>query len=325
MPKIDNFLDNPELIELYRKMVLIRKFEEKCAQMYLRGNISGFTHLYIGEEAVAVGTISALFDKDYIVSAYRDHGHALAKGSSPKKVMAELFGKATGLCRGLGGSMHLFDQKNRFMGGYAIVGGGIPIAVGIGMSINYKDEDLVCVCFFGDGAVNEGAFHEGMNLAKLWNLPVLFVCENNYYGMGTSVNRASSVEKIYKRACSYDMPSVAIDGMDVIEVRKTVNNAVKKIRRGSGPYFIEMQTYRYRPHSMADPDRYRTPEEESIWKDRDPIEHYARRLITEGIIDTYELSEINENIDNEINEAVEFSQNSPEPSKEMLYKYVYAE
>ncbi len=325
MSKINNFLEEQELIELYKKMVLIRKFEEKCSQMYLRGSISGFTHLYIGEEAIAVGTVSALFDKDYIVSAYRDHGHALAKGSSSSKVMAELFGKSTGLCQGFGGSMHLFDAKKRFMGGYAIVGGGIPIAVGIGMSINYKDEDLVCVCFFGDGAVNEGAFHEGLNLAKLWNLPVLFVCENNYYGMGTSVNRASSVEKIYKRACSYDIPSLAINGMDVIEVRRTVDSTVKKIRRGSGPHFIEMQTYRYRAHSMADPDRYRTPEEETIWKERDPIEHYARCLITEGIIDTYELSKINEYINNEINEAVKFAENSPEPSIDLLHEYVYAE
>ena len=314
-----------ELKELYKKMLLIRIFENTAAQMYLRGKISGFTHLYNGEEAVAVGSISALFDKDYIVSAYRDHGHALARGANPKSVMAELFGKKTGLCHGFGGSMHLFDQQIRFMGGYAIVGGGIPIAAGLGLSINYKNEDLICACFFGDGAVNQGAFHESLNLAKLWSLPVLFICENNLYGMGTEVMRATSISEIYKRAEAYNIPSQEINGMDVLEVYRTVNEVSKKIRRGLGPYFIEMKTYRYKAHSMADPDRYRTIEEEDVWKERDPINAFAKQLVDGGVFTTYELQEIKMQVEAEIEDAVKFADESPAPRLEDLYKYIYVE
>lgn len=325
MVNIPENLEKPELRKLYKQMVLIRNFEEASAEMYLRGKISGFTHLYTGEEAIAVGAISALFDKDYIVSAYRDHGHALARGSTPREVMAELYGKDTGMCHGLGGSMHLFSHNTRFMGGYAIVGGGIPIAVGLGLSIKYKDEDLVCACFFGDGAVNEGAFHEGLNLAKLWNLPVLFICENNFYAMGTSVPRSSSVTELYKRVKSYDIPGEVANGMDVIEVQSVVSDIARKIRRGCGPHFLELRTYRFRAHSMADPDRYRTIEEEEVWKERDPIETFARFLIEKGIFDPDELKEIKEQVISEVQDAVEFADKSPNPRSELLYKYVYAE
>lgn len=318
-------LDKYELKDLYKKMVLIRNFEETAAEMYLRGHISGFTHLYIGEEAVAAGVISSLFDKDYVVSSYREHGHALAKGSSPNEVMAELFGKETGLCKGFGGSMHLFDQKLRFMGGYAIVGGGIPIAVGLALSIKYKDENTICACFFGDGAINQGAFHESLNLAKLWNLPILFICENNLYGMGTEVKRASSVTEIYKRAEAYNIQSEAVNGMDVIEVRNAVNNASRKIRKGAGPYFIEAKTYRFKAHSMADPDRYRTLQEVEVWRERDPIETFAKDLTDNGIFEAAELQEIKEKVKQEINEAVTFAKESPNPKLEYLDQYIYAE
>ncbi|EKE02165.1 MAG: hypothetical protein ACD_20C00418G0007 [uncultured bacterium] len=314
-----------ELKNFYKQMVLLREFEQTAAEMYLRGKISGFTHLYIGQEAIGVGTISALFDKDYIVSAYREHGHAIAKGISPRSVMAELFGKETGCCHGLGGSMHLFDLEKRFMGGYAIVGGGIPIAVGLGLAINYKKENAICVCFFGDGAVNQGAFHESLNLAKLWNLPVLFICENNLYAMGTEVMRASSVVQIAKRAQTYDIPSECVNGMDVLKVHEAVENAAKWVRSGAGPYFIEAKTYRYRAHSMADPGRYRTLLEEEVWKERDPIDNFAKRLVDTGLFDSDELKEIKEDSINEVNDSVKFADESPDPKPEMLCKYIYAE
>lgn len=314
-----------ELRDLYKKMYLIRQFEEVSAEMYLRGKISGFTHLYIGEEAVAVGAISALFDKDYIVSAYRDHGHALAKGVSSRSVMAELFGRVTGMCYGLGGSMHLFSQEHKFMGGYAIVGGNIPIAVGLGLSINYKNEDIICACFFGDGAVNEGAFHEGLNLAKLWNLPVLFICENNLYGMGTEVTRATATGEIHTKAEAYGITAEVVNGMDVLEMHKAVSEASRKIRKGNGPYFIEAKTYRFKAHSMADPDRYRTIEETEIWRERDPIDAFARKLVDSGMFDSYELKEIQEEVQNEIKDAVEYADRSPKPGLEYLDKYVYVE
>ena len=314
-----------ELRNFYKQMVLLREFEQVAAEMYLRGKISGFTHLYIGQEAIGVGAISALFDKDYVVSAYREHGHAIAKGMTPKSVMAELFGKETGCSHGLGGSMHIFDIEKRFMGGYAIVGGGIPIAVGLGLAINYKKEDAICVCFFGDGAVNQGAFHESLNLAKLWNLPVLFICENNLYAMGTGVVRASSVVDIAKRAQAYDIPGESVDGMDILKVHDAVKNAAKWVRKGAGPYFIETKTYRFRAHSMADPGKYRTILEEEIWKERDPIDTFAKRLVESGLFDSYELSEIKEEVLKEVDNAVRFADESPNPKPEILCKYVYAE
>jgi len=325
MIKIYESFEKSELKNLYRQMYLIRKFEETSAEMYLRGKISGFTHLYTGEEAVAVGVISALFDKDYVVSSYRDHGHALAKGASSKAVMQDIFGKDTGMCHGLGGSMHLFDQNLRFMGGYAIVGGGIPIAAGLGLSIKCKDEDVICACFFGDGAVNQGAFHESLNLAKLWNLPVLFICENNLYAMGTDVARASAVTEISKRAEAYNIPGEAANGMDILEVKEVTAKAAKKVRKGEGPYLLEFKTYRYRAHSMADPDRYRTLEEEEVWKERDPIETFARYLIETGIFEPDELKEIKESVDIEIQDAVKFADESPNTNNELLTEFIYVE
>ena len=325
MKDLQGFYEKDKLINFYRQMYLLRNFEEVAANMYLKGKIGGFTHLYIGQEATGVGAIAALFDKDYVVSAYREHGHAIAKGIPAKAVMAELFGKQTGCSGGMGGSMHLFDKNVNFMGGYAIVGGSIPIAVGIGFSINYREEELVCACFFGDGAINEGAFNEGLNMAKLYNLPILFICENNLYGMGTGVVRASSVSEIHKRASGFNMPSKAINGMDVIEVYEEILLAVKAIRRGGGPHFIEARTYRFKPHSMADPDRYRTLSETEMWRERDPIENYSRRLIEQGIAEADELKQIKESVEIEVQEAVEFAEQSPEPEWAHLKELVYSE
>ncbi|MDD3014362.1 MAG: thiamine pyrophosphate-dependent enzyme, partial [Candidatus Gastranaerophilales bacterium] len=251
--------------------------------------------------------------------------HALAKGASSMSVMAELFGKDTGMCHGIGGSMHLFDINLRFMGGYAIVGGGIPIATGLALAIKYKDEDIVCACFFGDGAVNQGAFHESLNLAKLWNLPVLFICENNLYAMGTDIAKASAVAEIYKRVEAYNIQAEAVNGMDVLEVKESTARAVRKVRKGNGPYFLELKTYRYRAHSMADPGRYRTIEEEEIWKERDPIETFARYLTETGVFEPDELKEIKESIEKEIQDAVKFADESPNPDFDLLTEFVYAE
>jgi len=318
-------LEKSELEDLYRQMYLIRRFEETAAEMYLRGKISGFTHLATGEEAVSVGVMSALFDKDYVVSAYRDHGHALAKGASSRAVMAELFGKDTGICHGLGGSMHLFDQSLKFMGGYAIVGGGIPIATGLGLAIKYKCEDIICACFFGDGAVNEGAFHESLNLARLWHLPVLYICENNLYAMGTDIMRSSAVTDVYKRAEAYDIPGECANGMDVLEVKEAATQAAKKVRQGNSPYLLELKTYRYRAHSMADPGRYRTLEEEEIWKERDPITNFAKYFVETGVFEPDELKNIQNSVEMEIKDAVEFAENSPNPDLSLLTEFVYAE
>ncbi len=322
---MQEIVDKHDAKNLYKQMYLMRRFEETASEMYIRGKITGFTHLYIGQEAIAAGVMSALFDKDYVVSSYREHGHALAKGVSPKSVMAELFGKETGCCKGLGGSMHLFDEDKRFMGGYAIVGGGIPIATGIGLSIAYKKENVICACLFGDGAINQGAFHESLNLAKLWDLPVLFICENNLYAMGTEVSRASAVTKFYKRAEAYDIPSECANGMDVLEVKKAAAHAAGYVRKGRGPYFLELRTYRYKAHSMADPDRYRTIAEEELWKERDPIVIFARHLTDTGVFEPYELRKIQEKVEDEIQEAVDFANKSPNSGIELLKEYVYAE
>lgn len=318
-------IDKHNAKRLYRQMYLMRKFEEVASEMYIRGKISGFTHLYIGQEAIAAGVMSAIFDKDYVISAYRDHGHALAKGVSAKRVMAELFGKETGCSKGLGGSMHLYDIDKRFMGGYAIVAGGIPIAAGLGLAIDYKKENVICACFFGDGAVNQGAFHESFNLAKLWNLPVLFICENNLYAMGTAVGRATAATEIHKLSGSYGIPSECANGMNVLEVKQVTEKAAAKVRNGEGPYFLEFKTYRYKPHSMADPNRYRTIAEEEVWKERDPIMIFARQLTESGLFDSYELKEIQEDVDTEVQDAVDFADSSLNPDLELLKELVYSE
>jgi pyruvate dehydrogenase E1 component subunit alpha len=318
-------MDEAQLLKLYRRMVLIRQFEDKVAEMYSRGKITGFCHLYAGEEAVAVGAISALYDKDYVISTYREHGHCLAKGVSPRRVMAELFGRATGISGGYGGSMHLFDANTRFMGGYAIVGGGLPLAVGLGLSIAYKEEPSVVCAFFGDGALPQGAFHESLNLASLWKLPVIFICENNFYGMGTVVQNAICQEQLYRFAEPYKMPGVRVDGMDVLEVYAAALEAAEHARQGEGPSLIEAVTYRFRGHSMSDPAEYRSKREERIWQERDPIKNLRRRLLGEGRTAEGQLEEIDRDVAAVVEDAVKFAEESPEPSVEELGKFVFAE
>ncbi len=318
-------LGEGELLELYRRMTLIRRFEDKAAEMYTRGKITGFCHLYAGEEAVAVGAIYGLYDKDYVVSTYREHGHCLAKGTSARAVMAELFGKATGISHGRGGSMHLFDSGLRFMGGYAIVGGGLPLAAGLALSIVYKEEPEVVCCFFGDGALPQGAFHETLNLASLWKLPVIFICENNFYGMGTLVQNAVCQEELYRFAEPYKMPGVRVDGMDVLEVYGAVVEAVARAREGDGPSLIEAVTYRFRGHSMSDPAEYRSKREERIWQERDPIKRFRHRLLTERRISPALLERTESEVEAAIDDAVKFADESPEPALDELTKDVYVE
>jgi pyruvate dehydrogenase E1 component alpha subunit len=318
-------LDETQLLDVYRKMVTIRRFEEKAAEMYTRGKITGFCHLYAGEEAVAVGAIQALYDKDYVLSTYREHGHCIAKGAEPRVVMAELFGKATGISHGRGGSMHLFDPILRFMGGYAIVGGGLPLAVGLGLSVAYKEEQEIVACFFGDGALPQGAFHESLNLAALWNLPVIFICENNFYGMGTLVANAVSQEHLYKFAEPYKIPGVRVDGMDVLEVYGAVMEAAARAREGDGPSLIEAVTYRFRGHSMSDPVEYRSKREERIWLERDPIKNLRKKLLAERNVAEPRLKEIEADVEAVIDDAVRFADESPEPSVEDVSKHVYAD
>ena len=317
-------LQETQLLELYRRMVMIRQFEEKTAEMYARGKITGFCHLYAGEEAVAVGAIYALYDKDYVLSTYREHGHCLAKGADPKLVMAELFGKVTGISKGRGGSMHLFDPDLRFMGGYAIVGGGLPIATGLGLSVQYNEGPEVVCCFFGDGALPQGAFHESLNMASLWKLPVVFVCENNFYGMGTMVQNAICQEELYRFAEPYKMPGVRVDGMDVLEVYGATMEAVARAREGDGPSLIEAVTYRFRGHSMSDPAEYRSKREERIWQERDPIKNLRRRMLGERHLAEARLGDIDAAVAREIEEAVKFADESPEPSVDELGKGIYA-
>lgn len=317
-------MEKNELIDMYRQMVLIRKFEDSAGEMYKRGKIGGFLHLYIGQEAVAVGFISAIRPDDYVIGAYREHGQALARGMEPGRVMAELFGKRTGVSKGKGGSMHMFDVEKNFMGGHGIVGGGMPLAAGMGFAINYRETDQVVLCFFGDGAVNEGAFHESLNIASLWRLPVIYICENNLYGMGTAFERVSSIPQAFRRAQCYDMEVESVDGMDVLAVREAADRAVRLTRRDRTPRFIEAITYRYRGHSMADPGAYRTKEEIREWEQRDPIPKYRHYLIDQHIATEQELNDIDSEIDKIVEDAVQFAEESPEPAPEELFEDVYA-
>ena len=317
--------DKKQLQEYLRQMLLIRTFEERSAEQYMMGKIRGFLHLYIGEEAIAVGAISTLQPQDYIVTHYRDHGHALARGIDPKAVMAELFGKATGCSRGRGGSMHLFDASRNFMGGYAIVGGQLPIAVGLALAAKYRGTDQVTLCFFGDGALNEGEFHEAMNLAALWKLPVIFFLENNLYGMGTSIERSfAGGRHVYRAAEHYNMPSRQMDGMDVLEVHETTQEIVEWVRQGRGPYFLEARTYRFRGHSMADPGEYRERTEEERWEHRDPITSFRELLLGEGALSEEEITSLEAKVEAEVEEAIRFADESPFPEVETLEEDVYA-
>ncbi|MBI2843453.1 MAG: pyruvate dehydrogenase (acetyl-transferring) E1 component subunit alpha [Armatimonadetes bacterium] len=317
-------MEKDELIEMYRQMVLIRKFEDRAGEMYKVGKIGGFLHLYIGQEAVAVGFISALRPDDYVIGAYREHGQALARGAEPRRVMAELFGKRTGISRGKGGSMHMFDVEHNFMGGHGIVGGGMPLAAGMGFAVNYRETDQVVLCFFGDGAVNEGAFHESLNLASLWRLPVIYVCENNLYGMGTAVTRASAIPQLFRRAMCYDMEVESVDGMDLLTVREAADRAVRMARRDREPRFIEAVTYRFRGHSVADPGAYRTKEEIQEWERRDPVPKMRDYLLDEGMLTQQVLDEIDKEISRIVDDAVKFAEESPEPDHEELFENVYA-
>jgi pyruvate dehydrogenase E1 component alpha subunit len=291
-------------LHLYSEMLRIRRFEERCVELYSAAKIRGFLHLYIGEEAVAVGVMQALLPNDAVVATYREHGHALARGLSAASLMAEMFGKVEGCSRGRGGSMHLFDAKSRFYGGNAIVAGGLPIAVGLALGAKLQGTDAVIACFFGEGAVAEGEFHESMNLAALWNLPVLWCCENNLYAMGTSLARSESETNLVVKASSYEVPAWSVDGMDVLAVQNTASRAVEAIRNGGGPHFLELQTYRFRAHSMYDPERYREKAEVEQWKHRDPLE----MLSTRAAFDESALSELETHVATEIDAAVAFAE-----------------
>ena len=322
---MESTLNKQQLAEFYRQMLLIRRFEEACGRLYMQGKIRGFLHLYIGEEAIAVGTMAALRPDDYVIGHYRDHGHAIAKGMDPKIAMAELCGKATGSSGGKGGSMHLFDAERHFMGGHAIVGGQMPIAAGLALASKYRKEDRVTVCFFGDGAVNQGEFHETLNLASVWKLPILFLLENNLYGMGTHVDRSRAGGRhIYEAAGAYDIQGVQTDGMDVVSVNECVSEAVKSIRKEGGPRFIEAMCYRYRGHSMADPTMYRERDEAEELGIKDPIDSLKNFMLQFEVVDEGELVGIAAKVDEEVNEAVQFAEDSPAPDLDAMYSNVYA-
>ena len=325
MDQEKQILSTAELLEMYHQMLLIRTFEERSAEMYAKGKIGGFLHLYSGQEAVGVGFISALKETDYVIGAYREHGQCLAKGADPKNVMAELFGKATGVSKGKGGSMHMFDVKHGFLGGHGIVGGGMPLAVGVGLGIKYRKSDQVCMCFFGDGAVNEGAFHEAMNMVSLWSLPVIYVLENNLYAMGTAVYRASSIPDLIRRASCYDMEREQVDGMDVLACRDVAERAIRKAREDSEPRFIEAITYRFRGHSISDPGTYRTKEEIAQWRQHDPIPKMEAHLKSSGMITDEEIKAAHDEADTRIQDAIDFAEQSPFPPPEALYQDVYAD
>ena len=318
-------LDPAVARRLYNDMVLIRRFEEKAAEGYALGKIGGFLHLYIGEEAVAVGATSVTRPDDYAIAAYREHGHCLAKGADPRRMMAELFGRIDGLSKGKGGSMHLFDKSVNFLGGHAIVGAHLPIAVGVGFAIKYRGGDQVIVCYFGDGAVPEGEFHEAMNLAALWKLPVIFLCENNRYAMGTSLERALAETEIWKFARAYNMPGEPVDGMDVLAVRDVVAQAVARARGDGTPSLIEARTYRFRGHSMRDPAGavYRTKEEVEREKLRDPIVLFRERALTARWLSEDDVREIDKSVNDLVDEAVAFADASPEPPDSELLTDIF--
>ncbi len=309
-----------------RQMLLIRRFEEKAGEAYSLGKIGGFCHLYIGQEAVAVGAIAGLRPDDYITSAYREHGQALARGIPPRAVMAELFGKATGCSHGKGGSMHLFDANLGFLGGHGIVGSHIPIAAGAAFAIKYRGGDQVSVCFFGEAAANIGAFHETLNMASLWDLPAVFICENNGYGMGTAVARASAVQTLSVRGNAYDMPAEAVDGQDVVVVREAVDRAVARARKESKPTLLEIRTYRYVGHSMSDAAHgtYRTKEEVEDYRRRDPIKLLAERMRSAGELDDAAYAALEAAAKAEVEDAYAFAESSPDPDPSALYADVYA-
>lgn len=318
-------LEREHGLRLLREMLLIRRFEEKCAELYTATKIRGFLHLYIGEEAVAVGAMQALQPEDAIVATYREHGHALARGLSAGSIMAEMYGKSEGCSRGRGGSMHLFDAATRFYGGNAIVGGGLPLAVGLALSDKLAGRPQVTACFFGEGAVAEGEFHESMNLAALWNLPVLFCCENNLYAMGTALGRSESETDLCLKAASFEIPAWPVDGMDVVAVESASKKAALAVRCGGGPHFLEYRTYRFRAHSMYDPELYRNKEEVEEWKQRDPIANFVEFLKNQELLGDADLTQMEEEIAAEIASSVEFAEAGKWEPVEELTRFVYSE
>ncbi len=321
-------MDREDLFTLYRRMLLIRRFEERSAEMYALAKIAGFLHLYIGEEAIAVGAIAAIRADDYVISAYRDHGHCLAKGSDPSQVMAELFGKATGLCKGKGGSMHLVDAKRNFMGGYAIVGGHLPLATGLAFAVKYQKRDQLVLCFFGEGAVPSGQAHEAFNLAALWKLPVIFVCENNRYAMGTPITRGIALySDLAGKVRAHGIQAETVDGMDVLAVRTLMKTVVRKVRAEPQPYFVEATTYRFMGHSMADPahGHYRTKEEVEEERGRDPLVLLRQTIMSQGLGTEADFKRLEREMSEIVAVAVKFADESPFPARTALEKDVYSE
>ena len=309
--------------ELLETMALIRRFEEEAGRQYQQAKAGGFLHLAIGEEATIVGTTSVMRPEDYLIGTYRTHGHAIARGTDPKNVMAELFGREDGCSRGRGGSMHIFDLERRFMGGYGIVGGNLPIAAGLALASDYRGDDAVTVCMFGDGASNSGNFGETMNLAALWRLPVVFLVENNLYGMGTSIERHSAVTDLSRKAEGLGVPGVRVDGMDVLAVRETVAEHIRMARVDRQPTLVEAFTYRFRGHSAADPEVYRTKEEVEEWRKKDPITVFRDRLLADGVISEQDVDQMRERVEKRVLDAVAFADASPEPPLESLYDHLY--
>jgi pyruvate dehydrogenase E1 component alpha subunit len=317
-------MDKKKLLDLYHEMVLVRRLEEEAAVLYQQGKIGGFLHLYIGQEAVASGIIAARQPQDRVITAYRDHGVAIACGMDPGVMMAELLGKESGCSKGRGGSMHLADVSLNFWGGHAIVGAHLPLATGLALADKYQGKEAATICLFGDGATNIGYFHEALNLSMVWDLPVLWVCENNQYGMGTAVERASAVSEIRQKAEGYGMPNERVEGMNVLAVYDAAQKALKHVRK-EGPYFLEILTYRYRGHSMGDPERYRESEEVERWREDDPIGIFRKILIEAKGFKPKALDALEAQVEEEVKEAVAFAESSPEPAPESLFDYIYAQ
>ena len=316
--------DTDTLRAWYREMLLVRRFEERARQAYQQGKIGGFLHLYIGEEAIAAGAIHALKPQDHIVTHYRDHGHAIARGLEPKRLMAELFGRVDGYDKGRGGSMHFADASQNFWGGYAIVAGHLTIAVGLALAAKRSGSDAIALAIFGDGATDNGTFYECLNFAKVWDLPVIFLCENNQFGMGVAIEKASAVTDVHKKACMADMPAHQVDGMDVVKVNALFGRIVEEVRAGSGPQFVEARCFRYQGHSVADPDQYRSKELIEQWKRRDPIERARRMLIEERGVSPDEIAALDVGVEHEMDEAVAYADASPAPDPATMYEHVYA-
>ncbi|HLF90298.1 MAG TPA: pyruvate dehydrogenase (acetyl-transferring) E1 component subunit alpha [Anaerolineales bacterium] len=318
-------MEKQDHLRLYHEMVLIRRIEERAAELYQQGKIGGFLHLYIGQEAVSTGLIAARQPQDRVITAYRDHGVAINCGLTADEVMAELLGKVDGCSKGKGGSMHMADVNKNFWGGHAIVGAHLPLATGFALGDHYAKNDSITICMFGDGATNIGFFHEAVNLSKVWNLPVLWVCENNQYGMGTAVERASAVSEMVQKFSGYAIPGERVDGMDVMAVYEASKKALEHIRSGNGPYFLEIITYRFRGHSMGDPERYREKDEIEKWQEDDPIGRYQKYLLEKSIATEAEVAEVEKDANDEVEAAVQFAENSPEPAPEALFEHIYAD